>query len=75
MVDCIECKNFRECQSRGELTGRLTSCLGFQQKPKTNADHIRAMSNEELAEFLAAILYDSDEPTAAEMLVWLEATE
>ena len=49
MVDCMECTNFIECHYSGQLTGRLTSCPDFKQKPKTNADRIRAMTDEELA--------------------------
>lgn len=48
MVDCMECTNFIECHYSGQLTGRLTSCPDFKQKPMTNADRIRAMSDEEL---------------------------
>lgn len=51
MVDCMECTNFKKCHYSGQLTGRLTSCPDFKQKPKTNADRIRAMSDEELAEW------------------------
>lgn len=28
------------------------SCTGFQQKPETNADRIRSMTDEELVKFL-----------------------
>ena len=38
----------------------------------TNADRIRAMSDEEFAKFLADIQYDSDEPSKEEMLEWLK---
>lgn len=56
MVDCMECTNFIKCHYSGQLTGRLTSCTDFKQKPKTNADRIRAMSDEELADM--RIRYD-----------------
>lgn len=52
MVDCMECTNFIECHYSGQLTGRLTSCPDFKQKPKTNADRIRAMTDEELMQLL-----------------------
>lgn len=52
MVECSECKKFYDCLYGGELVGRLTSCPDFQQKPKTNADRIRAMSDEELVKFI-----------------------
>ena len=53
MVDCMECTNFIECHYSGQLTGRLTSCPDFKQKPMTNAQKIRAMTDEELAVMLA----------------------
>lgn len=37
--------------------------LGWECTPKTNADHIRSMSNEELAEFLCSV-YDEEEDCA-----------
>lgn len=52
MVECSECEKFYDCLYGGELVGRLTSCPDFQQKPKTNADRIRAMSDEELADIV-----------------------
>lgn len=55
MVDCMECTNFIECHYSGQLTGRLTSCPDFKQKPKTNADRIRDMTDEELAKFLVSV--------------------
>ena len=55
MVDCMECTNFLNCHYSGQLTGRLTSCPDFKQKPQTRADRIRSMSDEELAEFLDTI--------------------
>ena len=52
-VDCWECINFDECHYSGFLTGRLTSCPDYKQKPKTNADRLRAMTDEELCDFLS----------------------
>lgn len=60
MVDCMECTNFIKCHYSGQLTGRLTSCPDFKQKTKTNADCIRAMSDEELAELLGAIIRERE---------------
>ena len=42
------------------------------EKPKTNADRIRAMSDEELAEFLANFAWDN-EPTKKETYDWLQS--
>ena len=38
-----------------EKTKDANGCRGFWEKPKTNADRIRAMSDEELAKYLSAI--------------------
>lgn len=58
MVDCMECTNFIECHYSGQLTGRLTSCPDFKQKPMTNADRIRAMTDEELVENFRDLMPD-----------------
>ena len=42
------------------------------EKPKTNADRIRSMSDEELAEFLANFAWDN-EPTKKETYEWLQS--
>lgn len=44
--DCVRCKNFAPCES---ATG---FCDRFEPTYQTNADHIRAVSDEELAGFL-----------------------
>ena len=45
MADCRQCANFDWCAKNEE-------CGMFKQKPMSNADRIRAMTDEELAEFL-----------------------
>lgn len=53
MVDCKECKNYNICEIRKMVEGKLKRCQSFEQKkPQTNADRIRAMSDEELAKFI-----------------------
>lgn len=52
-VDCWECVNFYECNYSGILTGRLTSCPEYKQKPMTNADRIRSMTDEELCDWVS----------------------
>ena len=42
------------------------------EKPKTNADRIRSMSDEELAEFLANFAWDN-EPTKKDTYEWLQS--
>ena len=50
----------------------IANGVTVQVKPQTNADRIRAMSDEELAVFLAEIQYDSNEPSTDEMFEWLK---
>lgn len=49
------------------------SNMGYQRKPQTNADRIRAMSDEELAEFLRQVEYDVEEyPFIQDWEKWLK---
>ena len=45
MSDCRQCADFEWCKEHEE-------CGLFKQKPQTNADRIRAMTDEELALFI-----------------------
>ena len=45
MSDCRKCAEFSWCLENED-------CGLFKQKPQTNADRIRAMTDEELAEFI-----------------------
>ena len=45
---------------------------GVCEKSKTNADRIRSMSDEELAEFLSNFAWDN-EPTKKETYEWLQS--
>ena len=47
MSDCRKCAKFEECAVDED-------CGLFVDKPTTNADRIRAMTDEELAEYLIA---------------------
>lgn len=54
MIDCKECMNCNICGIRSMVEGKLTSCKSFtQKKPQTNADRIRALSDEELADLIS----------------------
>ena len=84
-VDCMECTRFKACQALGELTGRLTSCPDFRQKPKTHADRIRAMTDDELAWELMTWRIETEAKhqgvessypnTQAKILEWLQQPE
>lgn len=53
-VDCRECKT--ECpRADGNHGYTFCSCFTPKKKPMTNADRIRAMSDEDLAVFLDTI--------------------
>lgn len=54
MVDCKICGH-PLCSYAGAQRGIVVDCSGYMPRPKpqTNADRIRAMSDEELAEFMA----------------------
>ena len=47
MARCDLCKQFDDCPFRYDLDAQ---CSEFKQKPMTNGDKIRSMSDEELAE-------------------------
>lgn len=46
MVDCRKCQRFSACYFDGD------DCIGFVPKTMTNADRIRSMTDEKLAEYL-----------------------
>lgn len=56
-MTCKQCKHFEECKDNAFFSGAefdpnksVEYCTGYE--PITNADRIRAMSDDELAEFL-----------------------
>ena len=61
MVDCKSCEN-TYCPYAKMDRGFVVSCSGYKvaQKPKTNADRIRAMSDEELAKWMSGGALHSD---------------
>ena len=61
---CIKCK-YVETDN-----GKIPS--NWEAMPMTNADRIRAMTNEELAELLEEMTYDSMEHRAEYWLRWLQ---
>lgn len=51
MARCDLCVNFDDCPWRSDPDAQ---CSAFKRKPMSNADKIRAMSDEELAEYIAS---------------------
>ena len=49
MARCDLCKQFDDCAFRSDPDAQ---CSEFERKPMTNGDRIRAMSDEELEDFL-----------------------
>lgn len=62
MKYCKDCVGFDECKTTGRTVEFAVDdgvCIDFaERKPQTNADRIRAMSDEELAVWLASIRLD-----------------
>ena len=59
MANCLFCKKFEKCLYRID---REFSCRDYQMRPITNADLIRSMTDEELAEWLAKNDPECDPP-------------
>lgn len=56
----VECADYAECSKKHNLTIKRKHCpMAKVEYVQTNADRIRAMSDEELAEFLCGV-YDDD---------------
>ena len=52
-MKCRECPDYAKCVKESNLAIKRKNCQKARtEKVKTNADRIRAMSDEELAEFL-----------------------
>lgn len=66
MVNCENCKKYEDCKSGSGLTW---PCGAYAPKIVTNADRIRAMSDEELAEFLENV-HNSPCETCCDNLYW-----
>ncbi len=57
MSECESCKNKKNYPCPNSC-GYMGVCDGFEPKPITNAERIRAMSDEELAEYLDGVCHD-----------------
>ena len=64
MVDCEKCLFVSVCKKRPKMPGaKIAECNTFRERlnkerPMTNADRIRAMSDAELAEFIRDVSYE-----------------
>ena len=64
MKYCKDCVGFDECNTTGRTVKFAVDdgvCIDFdERKPQTNADKIRSMSDEELAEFIRSMVDGSN---------------
>lgn len=70
---CDNC--VRDCQWRapsGGSTPPVITCPRIIEKPKTNADRIRSMTDEELADFLIGVAQRGGVPFGEKLLRWLD---
>ena len=65
---CVYCKKNNSCTRCWKTSAK--KCPYFNHK--TNADHIRSMRDEELAEYLFESGYDEGWPAAKDALEWLQ---
>lgn len=64
MADCKTCEYEKICEMPDFVRNDLKKCATYRQKkPQTNADRIRTMSDEELAEWLTKITDDAQRDT------------
>ena len=69
-MKCVECQNSKKCLDHKEQPYLVGCTSGIPaRKKRTNADQIRAMSDEELEEFMQKVVFCSilakrDESTA-----------
>ena len=68
-VDCRTCKT--DC-ARADGNYGYTFCDKYTHPPTTNADRIRAMTDEELAELLFQVGYDNGWGMKEYALEWLQ---
>ena len=52
-MKCVECPDYKDCRRKNDLRRKRGKCAKSKDNyVPTNADRIRAMTDEELAEFL-----------------------
>ena len=49
-VNCLSCQNYDHCDQLERWDG---GCINHKLRPQTNADRIRSMTDEEMAEWMA----------------------
>lgn len=77
---CKDCKNRgkkRNCKFYSDMSDYAELCKDFEYKKQTNADRIRTMTDEELAEFLKDVKEDyqwknPDYPSEDDFGAWVE---
>lgn len=74
MSDCKKCFHACVCKKRPMIDGAtIVNCRFFiTDEPQTNADRIRAMGDEELAEWMAEFNAYKENADASQWLPWLK---
>lgn len=72
--DCKKCFHACVCKKRPMIDGAtIVNCRFFiTDEPQTNADRIRAMGDEELAEWMAEFNAYKENADASQWLPWLK---
>ena len=74
MQKCETCEYEKVCEIPDFVRNNLKSCKTYNEKKvKTNADKIRSMSDEELAEFLAETELHGSQGSYKDYLEWLKS--
>lgn len=76
MVDCKTCEYENVCEMPDFVRNNLKMCKTHTPKVKqTNADRIRSMTDEELAEFISSLVRNADDYLTSEgnWLIWLQS--
>ena len=70
MTNCTMCTKFGECPWRSDPNGY---CSAYEQRAMTNADRIRMMTDEELAEFLQdVVIFGGTNSCSNKLMPWLD---
>ena len=71
---CDKCAHCEYCDMAtfGGHTPHITACSHFLQSKQTNADRIRAMTDEELAEFLQDVAMQGGIELGVGLKLWLD---
>lgn len=67
-INCKNCKD--DCRCRGKDITPI--CISFSPVKTTNADRIRAMTDEELAEYMIGVAQQGGIPSRGKPMRWID---